>query len=367
MGALATYSAYMIGQFIKKYPQARDFSQAGAILFGKHARWGREIFGVVMIIVLLMIMAAHVVAFQIMMITLVDKYVCSIVWAFIGAFVQYIGTIPRTMKNTSLLSALSSISVLIAVFMVMVDTGVNDRDPDGTKRQHPGAFDRRPNVSESSTVTGIMNIVLSYAGHVAYFSFAHELRKPTDYNKAVFAQLGTATFLYALVGGVTYYNVGYTVAGLSLSSASPLVSKAAYGVASLTIVMAGVVNAHVAAKYFYNRYFQELSRDKTFKARFVWHCIIGGLWLIAFLLAILIPSFQHMLSLVSSLITGFITYGLPGVLYYKYVLKGSRWSSRVSISLLLKFPIYENRESFEIQMLYYTKLYANLFIESHRC
>lgn len=156
----------------------------------------------------------------------------------------------------------------------------------------------------------------------------------------MFTQLGIATVLYTVVGTVIFYNVGYNVAGLSLSSASPNVSKGAYGVASLTIIMAGVVNGHVAAKFFYTRYFPHLYKEKTLKARLCWHCIIGGLWAMAFLVAILIPSFEHMLSFVSSLLTGFITYGLPGVLYFKYVLKGNRFSSWKSILLSIVAIIY---------------------------
>src|ERR1700761_6666789 len=89
------------------------------------------------------------------------------------------------------------------------------------------------------------------AGHVAYFSFANELAKPEDFNKALFFQLGSATTLYTIVAGGIFYHVGFAVKGLSLSSASPTFAKAAYAIASFTIVMAGVVNAHVAAKLVY--------------------------------------------------------------------------------------------------------------------
>jgi len=97
------------------------------------------------------------------------------------------------------------------------------------------------------------------------------------------------------------------VKGLSLSSASPTFAKAAYAIASFTIVMAGVVNAHVAAKLVYTKYFGKYMHRKTFKAIALWNVILIIGWVIAFFLAVVIPSFQHMLSVVSSLFSAFIS------------------------------------------------------------
>jgi hypothetical protein len=68
MGAIATYNGYVIGQYIRANPTIDSFSAAGAILFKRCPRFGRELFGGVLICVLLFIMAAHVVGFQVMMI-----------------------------------------------------------------------------------------------------------------------------------------------------------------------------------------------------------------------------------------------------------------------------------------------------------
>ena len=48
--------------------------------------------------------------------------------------------------------------------------------------------------------TGVLNIILSYSGHVAYFSLASELKDPRDFKKALFLQMGIASVLYTLVG-----------------------------------------------------------------------------------------------------------------------------------------------------------------------
>lgn len=54
--------------------------------------------------------------------------------------------------------------------------------------------------------------------------------------------------MYLIVAIVTYRYAGTDVKSPALSSASPLLQKVAYGVAIPTIVIAGVINGHVAAK-----------------------------------------------------------------------------------------------------------------------
>ena len=68
MGTIATYNGYVIGQYIRANPKIDSFSAAGGVLFGKWPAFGRELFAAIMVMVLLFIMAAHVVGFQVMMI-----------------------------------------------------------------------------------------------------------------------------------------------------------------------------------------------------------------------------------------------------------------------------------------------------------
>jgi hypothetical protein len=68
MGTIATYNGYVIGKFIKANPTVDSFSTAGEVLFKIWPRFGRELFAAIMVAVLLFIMAAHIVGFQVMMI-----------------------------------------------------------------------------------------------------------------------------------------------------------------------------------------------------------------------------------------------------------------------------------------------------------
>jgi hypothetical protein len=68
MGTIASYNGYIIGQYIRANPRIDSFSAAGAVLFKRWPGFGRELFAVIMVMVLLFIMAAHIVGFQVMMI-----------------------------------------------------------------------------------------------------------------------------------------------------------------------------------------------------------------------------------------------------------------------------------------------------------
>ena len=73
----------------------------------------------------------------------------------------------------------------------------------------------------------VMNIILAYAGHVAFFTFLAELKNPRDFPKALaFMQTFAVTF-YLIISAVIYYFAGPHVSSPALGSASPLVRKVA--------------------------------------------------------------------------------------------------------------------------------------------
>lgn len=83
------------------------------------------------------------------------------------------------------------------------------------------------------------------------------------------------------------------------------------------ILIAGVIYAHVAAKYIYIRIFQGTKHmsTTTFLAVGTWVGIIAVLWIVAWVIAESIPVFNDLLSLISSLFASWFTYGLSGTLW----------------------------------------------------
>jgi Transmembrane amino acid transporter protein len=302
LGLVALYNGKVYGDFKLAHPEITNMASAGRVLFKKHPKFGQYLFSASETCVLLFVMAAHVVSFKIMMAVLLSpRQFCNIYWSLLGAFVQFIFGLPRTMRHTAYISVLSTVSVLVAVIMVIADVAHRYNDPDVEADLVP------PSAGFASAFTGVLNIILAYAGHVAYFTLSTELRITTHFKYALYLQMIFAIALYAIAGGVIYYFVGPTVQSPALKSASPSIAKASFGVASFTIVVAGVVNGHVAAKHVYHGLFKQYMAKNNAKSYFIWTVINFIGWALAWLLAELIPSFPHILAIIGCVFTSWFS------------------------------------------------------------
>jgi hypothetical protein len=138
---------------------------------------------------------------------------------------------------------------------------------------------------------------------VAFFSFHAELKNPHDFKKALFLEQGIAVTFYMLISVVIYYFAGPLVASPALGSASPLVTKIAFGIALPTIIVAGVVNGSVASKYIYFRIWSgtNVVHEKSVKSLGSWYGICAVAWIVSWILAESIPNFNLFLSLIGAL------------------------------------------------------------------
>ena len=171
-------------------------------------------------------------------------------------------------------------------------------------------------------------------GHVAFFSFISEFKHPEQYPKALFLLQGVDVSMYLIVAVVTYRYAGTDVASPALGSAAPLVRKIAYGIAIPTILVAGVINGHVAAKYVYVRLFRGTDRmsKKSWGSFGMWALIVVVLWTLAWIIAEAIPVFNDLLGLISALFASWFTYGLSGV-FWLYMNRGQYFRNKKKISL----------------------------------
>ncbi|KAL6714821.1 hypothetical protein ACLMJK_007081 [Lecanora helva] len=306
LGILATYTGFVIGQFKLAYPHVHNMADAGEVMLGPV---GREVFGIAQMLFLVFVMGSHILTFSIMMNVVTEHGTCTIVFGLVGFIVCLIFTMPRTLHKVSYMSIASFISILSAVVITMVGVGV-ERPGDGkvkvTEQQSfPNAF------------LAVTNIIFAYAGHVAFFSFISELKRPETYPKALFLLQGVDTGMYLIVAIVTYRYAGSTVASPALGSTNRLLQKISYGIAIPTIVIAGVINGHVAAKYIYVRLFRGTDRmsKRTWSSFGLWALIVLVLWIIAWIIAEAIPVFNDLLGLISALFASWFTYGLSGVFW----------------------------------------------------
>jgi hypothetical protein len=190
---------------------------------------------------------------------------------------------------------------MASVLIVMIHVGVVEPHPNSTMAFPPSTF--------KSAMTSALNIVLAYSGHVTYFGFFSELKDPKEFKKSLILLQTTAITVYTIVAVVIYNYVGPDVRAPALSSASSKVAKIAYAVAIPTIIIAGVLNAHVASMAFYQFIWSkakkpDVVKEKTVRAWASWIAIVGVVWFLAWIIAESIPIFEYLLALVSALFSG---------------------------------------------------------------
>lgn len=240
LGIIATYTGYTMYQFKLVYPHVHNLADVGEIFFGAV---GREIFSAAQVIFLTFTMGSHVLTFTIAMNTITGHATCTIVWSVVGMVILFLLTMPRTLKKVSYLSivceylavlALSGwlmscaafISILSAVMITMIGVGIEQPDP---------VVQATVKIGFASAFQSVTNIIFAFAGHVAFFTFISELKNPKDFPKALICLQIWDISLYVIVSIVVYRYTGPDVASPALGSASPVVSKVAYGIALPTV------------------------------------------------------------------------------------------------------------------------------------
>ncbi|KAJ5386786.1 hypothetical protein N7509_009327 [Penicillium cosmopolitanum] len=307
IGAMTTYTGYVVGQFKLRYPQVHNMADASEILFGP---WGREIFGVAQILCFIFLMGAHILTFSIMMNTLSNHGACTIIFCLVGAILCFVLTLSRRLEEVSWLGIISSASIFTAVMITMIAIGIEAPDPRAYAITHPSLM---------NGFQATLNIVLAYSGHMSFFSFQSELANPADYPKALIAFQATDTSLYLVTALVIYRYGGPNVASPALLSTSALVSKIAFGISIGTIVIAGVVICHVGAKCIYVRLFRgtHTMSERSFRSYGSWVLITFLMWTVAWLIAEAIPVFNDLLNMIAAAFCSWFSFGLEGLFWLK--------------------------------------------------
>lgn len=307
LGLVSTYSGYVLWQYKMKYPHINNYGDLGEQLLG---RFGKEFFGAAYVIYCIFCMASHLLTFTIAMNVLTKHVTCTIVWGVVGLFVFAALSVPRTLKGLSVLSLISFLSIFSAVMLTIIALAVGPEAAAAVMTTKQSNF---PEAFNSAS-----NIVFAYGGHVAWISFIDELREPKDFPKALVAQQSMDLVLYTIAAVTIYHYAGVDVKSPALSSNSPTIKLIAWGIALPTIVIAGVIFAHVTAKYAFRRVFvgTKYLHSAGLVATSVWCGICFGMWFIAWVIAESIPNFSDLLGFISALFASWFSYGVPGVCWF---------------------------------------------------
>ncbi|KAI8982797.1 transmembrane amino acid transporter protein-domain-containing protein [Trametes punicea] len=321
LGVIATATGYLIGLFKLRYPHVHNMADAGEILAGPI---GREVLGTAQVVFLIFVCGSHVLTGLIAFDTITAGASCSVLWAGVAAIICLLLTIPRTLNGISYMSVASFISIITAVLITMIGVGIAG---------HKGGVKVTANLSFASGFLAVTDIIFAYAGHVAFFTFIAEMREPKDFPKALFMLQLADTTLYLIVGIVVYAYTGAGTVSPALGNTGVVLRRIAYGIALPTIIIAGVINGHVCAKLIFIRIFRRNgvhSRHMTTHSWSGWLTWIGicvGIWALAFVIAEVIPFFNDLLGVISSIFASWFTYGISGVFWFHLTPASERWTT----------------------------------------
>jgi amino acid transporter len=318
LGLLSGYTAYELLQFYRRHPHVLNLVDMTRIVGGRPLE---IITGLGLVFKICMSCGSATVTLSIAFNTLSNHSLCTVAFSAIGAVCCWVLCLPRTFKFVAHMGIPSTISILAAMFIVIISIGVAGH-PNGA----PPGFDKEivivGNPSFSDGISACLKLCYAYAGNVGFVSYMAEMKNPSkDFPKALAILQTFAILLYIVTAVAIYCLAGQYVRSPALGSAPMIPAKVAYGIALPAILATGLVFGHTAIKYLYVVALRMTKRthratENSVKAWATWVACATFFWIIAFLLANAIPIFDSILSIASATFIAWFTFGLSGVFWY---------------------------------------------------
>lgn len=335
MGIMATYTALIVGEMKCRYPQITGYPDLAKMMFGKV---GYVIVAIMMTGLLVLSTGSHVLtgimAFQ----ALSSHSVCSVYFGILSAFLLFLLGLPKTFHRMAILAYIDFASITAAVVVAIVAASFESaKKPGGLSATEWYAFPPKNSNSNFVECTiALTNIALAYAYVHCLPSFMSELHRPADYRKSIMT-LGTSQIvMYTLIGSTLYYFKGVDVKDMSLQSLNPTMQKVVFGLALPVIFISGSINSNTAARFVYSHIFPITSVHRYINTRMgysIWFALNGGITLIAFISAEVIPSFPTFLGLKAALFSACFSFTFPTFMFFKFI----RYESRRCINIKAKY------------------------------
>lgn len=260
--------------------------------------------------------------------TMTNGGVCTIGFSAIMAVVAWICSTPRTFDALSKLAFGSAFFTFVSVLLATIFAGIED---------HPGGYSVAkywPNngpvnvlvvpLAGTTFVSGMsafLNISYTFIGQITLPSFIAEMKEPKDFPKALWAVTIAEVILFSLVGGIIYGYTGtnYNTAPAFGSLGNELYLKISFSFMIPTLIFLGVLYASVTSRFVFFRLFAGTRHmgNHTLVGWLSWIAILGCTWVLAFIIAEVIPFFADLLALMSSLFDSFFGWIYWGIAYLR--------------------------------------------------
>ncbi|KAF7986703.1 hypothetical protein HWV62_20230 [Athelia sp. TMB] len=321
------YTSLVLWRFCLKHPDILDVCDIGQKLFWD-SPIAYEVTGIFFILNNTFIQALDVLVGAELLNTLTNHATCSIVFSVITVIIRFFISLPRTLAQLSRLGIFSAVTMGLAGLFAIIFAGIQDH-PAGYIAGAEPLVTVLP-VKGTSYVVGMsafLNITYTFVGQITLPSFIAEMKDPREFPKALWAVTIAELVVFTLCGALMYHSIGnqYMVAP-AFGSLTPTYKKIAFSFAIPTTLYLGALYSSVSSRYIFFRIFRNSHHrhSNTLVGWATWAGIVGATWVLAFVIAEVIPFFSDMLSLVSSLFDcwfGFVFWGMAYLTLYPGALK----------------------------------------------
>ncbi|KAJ5523852.1 hypothetical protein N7513_008971 [Penicillium frequentans] len=322
IGLIAVYTSYIIGQVKVKFPHISNYPEAGRQMFG---RWGYEILYIMLCLELLLSAGSHCLTGTIAFTNITGSNICAVVFGVVSAIILLIFAIPPSFSEMAILGYIDFASVILAIGITIIGTGVEaSNSPGGLAAVNWSAWPKE-GITFAEAFIALSNIIFAYSFALCQFSFMDEMHTPTDFPKSIWT-LGLAEiFIYTLTGALCYAFIGQDVESPALLSAGSLLSRIAFGVALPVIFISGSINTVVLGRLIHGRMFEgsNIRFINTKMGWITWLAVVTVLTILEFVVAEVIPFFDDLLSVISSLFVSGFTFYFPAIMWFMFIRKGS--------------------------------------------
>ncbi|KAF5604371.1 neutral amino acid permease [Fusarium pseudocircinatum] len=329
IGLIAMYASYMVGLVKLKYPDVDHYVDAGRLLMGG---FGDKLFAVVFLGLLILATGSHCLTGTIALVKITGSSVCTLAFGVISAVILMVLAIPPSFTEIAILGYIDFISIILAIGITMIATGIQRSDAPGGFSSSTWSAWPQDDLSFTQALTAVSNIVFSYAFAAAQFSFMSEMHTPADFTKSIVTLGLTEIVLYTITGSVIYAFVGQEVQSPALLSASPLVSKVAFGIALPVIYISGSINATVACRFIHGRlYKNSITRFiNTRKGWITWLAVVAFVIFLSWVIAEAIPFFSELLGICAALFISGFSFWIPPIMWF-FLLKEGNWYDKHNV------------------------------------
>ncbi|KAK7951826.1 Transmembrane amino acid transporter [Apiospora aurea] len=334
---IVLYTSLVLWEFCLRHPEVRDVCDIGQMLFwGKKWAWWAT--AIMFILNNTFIQGLHILIGAKYLNTMVGPdsssvHCQTVAFGIIVALISWICSLPRTFEMLSKLGTASAFFTFISVILATVFAAIQANpanyheapgmSPSGAALPFGSPIVTAIPVAGTTFVSGLnafLNISYTFIGQITLPSFIAEMKEPRDFPKALWACTIAEILVFSIVGGVTYAYVGNQyMTSPAFGSLEDLYKKVSFSFMIPTLIFLGVLYASVSARFIFFRLFQGSchKNDHTLIGWASWSGILLATWILAFIIANVIPFFSSLLSLMSSLFDSFFGFIFWGVAYFR--------------------------------------------------